>query len=559
MITKPTRRAVAIFVTATLMLAGIGATGCAENNVWFVDEAAHRGLDFVYQSGYRDRPLLPEIVGGGVALADLDGDGDLDIYFTQAGWNPAESEGHRPGNALFINRGEGFFDPAPGGAHTGYGMGVASGDYDNDGDIDLYVTNWGANALLRNDGAARFEDVAAAAGVAGDAWSTAAVFFDADGDGDLDLFVVNYLVWRLGPEKDCYARGAPTYCAPTAYDAPAMDRLYRNDGDGTFTDVTAAAGLGAGFGNGLGALAEDFNSDGLPDLFIANDRMFDQLWINQGGMRFRDEAFAWGCAVDDNGIAKAGMGVAAGDLDDDGDSELLVVNFETESDSLYRNDGSYFVDVTARAGLAAASRRHTRFGVALADFDNDGLLDLYEANGKVDGDPGAEADPFREPNALFRGERAADGGFRFSQVAPPGGTRAAPATSRGLAVGDVDGDGGLDLVVVNRDAPTRLLMNVAPRRGDAARFKVIGRHGAPAIGATVSGRLAERRVTLAVRPASGYLSAQAPTIHFGTGHASTLTDVVVRWPDGTREGFGDFPSGRLATLRRGDGRALAPG
>ena len=543
-----------LLVWGSFAALALGAFGCApDEDVWFVDEAAKRGVDFAYRSGWRDRPLLPEIVGGGVALADVDGDDDLDVYFTQAGWHLGGGAGVGPGNALFLNRGDGFFDPAFGrGADSGYGMGVAAGDYDNDGDIDLYVTNLGANALLRNDGAGRFEDVASAAGVAGDSWSTAAVFFDADVDGDLDLFVANYLAWSVAAEQQCHARGAPTYCAPTAYDAPAADRLYRNEGDGTFVDATAEAGMAAGFGNGLGALAEDFNNDGLPDIFVANDRMFDQLWVNQGGLRFRDEAFAWGCAVDDNGVAKAGMGVAAADLDDDGDSELLVVNLETESDSLYRNEGRHFVDVTAQAGLAAASRRHTRFGVAVADFDNDGRLDLYEANGKVDGNPGVQPDPFAEPNALFRGGLSDAGAFRFVEVPLAGGARTTPATSRALAVGDVDGDGGLDIVVVNRDAPARLLMNALPR-GGAVRLRVVNQQGAPALGAKVSARLGERRIVRRVYAASGYLASHDPVVHIGAGAVPVVSDVVVRWLDGGREAFGDFAAGQVATLRRGAG------
>lgn len=534
-----------------------------ESNAWFVEEAAKRGIEFRYQSGFAGRALLPEIIGGGAALADLDGDGDLDVYLVQSGWNLAAGPAaNAPGNRLYINRGDGYFDAAKDmgqAGDRGYGMGVAAGDYDNDGDIDLYVTNLGPNVLLRNDGTGRFDDQTAVAGVGDPGWSTAAVFADLDRDGDLDLFVVNYLNWSLAIERDCFYRGGPIYCAPTAYDTPAMDRLYRNDGDGTFTDVTSEAGLNRGFGNGLGTLAEDFNDDGLLDLFVANDRLVDQLWINQGGLRFIDEAEAWGCAVDDHGTAKAGMGVAAADVDNDGDVDLLVVNLESETDSFYRNEGGYFIDVTARAGIAISSRRRTRFGVVLADFDNDGRLDLYEANGKVEGDPAAVPDAFAEPNSLFRGRDDGAGWVRFDPVQPPGGVDAPMVyTSRALAVGDVDDDGGLDLLVVNRDGPVHLLMNRVPLRGAWVRFRVLTRAGRHALGARVSARIGSEERHRTVQAAGSYLASHDPRVHFGLGSASSVGAVRVLWPDGALESFGDFEAGRTFALRRGSGRPGTP-
>ena len=427
---------------ASAVLAALVLAGCGGDRPWFVEEAGERGIDFRHESGFDGTPMLPDIVGGGAALVDVDGDGDLDAYLVQSGRLPARGEQPAPGNRLYLNRGDGTFAEATDigdGADAGYGMGVAAGDYDNDGDVDLYVTNTGPNALLRNDGDGRFVNVAPSARVADPGWGSAAAFLDLDADGDLDLFVVNYINWSPALERDCYYRGAPTYCAPTTYAAPAPDKLFRNNGDGTFTDVSVEAGLAAAYGNGLGIVGADFDRDGRLDVFVANDRNVNQLWMNQGGLRFRDLAADWGSAVDEHGVAKAGMGVAAADVDDDGDSDLLVVNFEGETDSFFRNEGAWFSDQTAAVGLGAISGRHTRFGVALSDFDNDGVLDLYEANGKVDGDPSAVPDPFAEPNVLYRGQ--AHGAYRLEAM---GSGVAEPLvhTSRGVAIGDVDDDGG---------------------------------------------------------------------------------------------------------------------
>lgn len=552
------RLSVAAFCTVGAMLLAAACDPVApapssadEARPWFADETEQRGLDFTYQSGFSGRALLPEIVGGGVALLDVDSDDDLDIYLVQGGVVDSSAEGAAAANQLFLNDGSGHFvlSPDAGAAENkSYGMGVATGDYDGDGDVDLYVTNLGANVLLANDGHGRFEDVTDRAGVGDDNWGTAAAFADLDGDHDLDLYVVNYLHWSLVAEKDCASRGSPTYCAPTAYDRPARDRLYRNNGDGSFSEVSAEAGLHKAFGNGLGLVTADFNDDGLQDIFVANDRMVDQLWINQGGLTFRDEATNWGCAADDNGIAKAGMGVAAADVDDDGDEDLLVVNFEGETDSFYRNEGGYFTDVTARAGIATASRSRTRFGVVLADFDNDGVTDLFEANGKVDGNPAAAGDVFAEPNALFRGQKG-DGWPRFERLAAENGPSGAAFTSRGLASGDLDNDGGLDLVVVNRDAPARLLMNRATR-GSYLSVQVRTAEGAPALGAEVSITVGARRLYQVVRTSGSYLSAHSPHAHFGLGSGVFADNVTVLWPDGHKRQIPGPFADRMVVISR---------
>ena len=406
---------------------------------WFEEIAARAGIGFVHHSGHRQRCYLPEIMGGGVALFDMDNDGFLDLYLVQSGdlLNPSAGDGNR----LYHNRGDGTFEDVTeqsGAGIHGYGMGVTAGDFDNDGFTDLFVTGFGGNVLLRNDGHGHFIDVTARAGVAGSGWSTSAAFVDYDGDGSLDLFVAHYMNWRVAAEVECYSlTGVPDYCSPASYDLPAAATLYRNNGDGTFTDVSARSGVTSAVGNGLGVVAGDFNGDGRIDIFVANDRTPNHLWINEGGGRFREAALTMGCALDQDGAAKSGMGVDAVDLDDDGDLDLLVVNLDGESDSFFRNERTFFIDDTASIGLRTASRPFTRFGMALRDFDNDGRLDLFEANGRVGQQSEAySSDPYAEPSLLFRGLAGPGGSTRFEEVKPRGGTLGSlVATSRGAAFG----------------------------------------------------------------------------------------------------------------------------
>jgi len=539
------------FTLSTLLLSGCSPS-VNDGRSWFVEAAIERGIDFQHVSGAVGGYLLPEIMGGGVALVDVDGDDDLDAYFVQSGTvavlaTSAAGDGVAgPPNQLYLNRGDGYFDEAraSGAGDAGYGMGVTTGDYDNDGDVDLYVTNVGANTLLQNKGDGTFEDVTSLAGVGDTGFSTAATFFDADSDGDLDLFVANYVAWSIGLERDChdYGTGVRNYCDPGNYEASAQDRLFRNNGDATFTDVTDQAGITAAFGNGLGVVSADFNSDGRADVFVANDKTMNQLWINEGDMKFVDEALLWGCAVDNHGIAKAGMGVASADIDDDGDADLVVVNIEGETDSVYRNEGGYFVDATARTGLGTTSRRYTRFGVALVDFNNDGWLDLYEANGRVTHQLEAEArDVFAEPNVLYRGSNAG-----FTEIA----IGSLVHTSRGLAYGDVDNDGGVDMLVMNRDAGAYLLMNQAPNRGQWLRISVLDRNGRHAHGAVVRGTVGTARKSRTVQTAGSYLAAHDPRVHFGLGTNRDLTNVSVQWPTGELESFGTLAASESHSLHQ---------
>ena len=527
------------------------------SDAWFSEEAVIRGITFHHQTGFAGRHLLPEIVGSGAALADFDGDGDLDAYLVQSGsLYDLEPGVERPTNRLYINRGDGFFEEAEnanGAGDQGYGMGVAVGDYDNDGDVDLFVTNVGPNVLYRNDGHGNFEDVSIQAGVGDPGWGTAAAFVDLDGDRDLDLFHANYINWSEVTELQCFISGVPTYCPPQNYQSAAVDRLFRNNGDGSFTDISLEVGLNRAFGNGFGVVTGDFDRDGNIDIFVANDMMVNQLWLNRGSFQFDEEAMLRGVAVDEYGVAKAGMGVASGDIDDDGDVDLLVVNLQGQTDSFFRNEGDYFVDATSALGLASSSRRYTRWGVTLTDFDNDGRLDLYEANGRVDPSTAYTNDLRAEPNVLFRG--TANG--KFLEIDPKGGTKQALIhSSRGTAVGDVDNDGGLDLLVVNRDGPAYLLMNRVPKRGNWIRFKVLLREGRDAYGALVTAMVGANKINRRVQPEGSYLDSNDPRVHFGLNNQLRIRDVEVLWPSGETEVFGEFEAGHTVHLREGEGSAL---
>ena len=525
---------------------------------WFEECAKARGIGFVHRSGHRERFLLPEIMCGGAALLDMDGDGDLDAYLIQAGSLAGTED--RAGNRLYRNRGDGTFEDVTQGSGAevrGFGNGVAAGDYDNDGRTDLYVTCVGPNALLHNEGGGRFRDVTAASGTGDPNWGMSAAFLDYDRDGWLDLVVVNYVRWSVAIERDCDApRGGADYCSPKSYDAPTPDVLYHNNGDGTFTDVSEKAGLRTAFGNGLGVVSGDFDGDGREDIFVANDGTPNQLWMQQADGAFRDRALAVGCAMDLAGVAKAGMGVDAADVDDDGDLDLIVENLAGETDSFYRNERGLFLDRAASAGTAAPSVLYTRFGVGLRDLDNDGFLDLFVATGRVTrmAEP-LTADPFAEPNLLYRGAA----GGHFTEVSPKGGTAERLLfTSRGAAVGDVDGDGGVDVLVLNRDAPSHLFRNVVKDRGHWLSLRVLEEHGRDALGATVTLRLGERRLLRCVRSASSYCSASDPRVHLGLGAVTRVEDVVVHWVDGTREAFDVAGVDAVTTLQRGKGHPAGP-
>jgi hypothetical protein len=538
------------------------------------------GFDFRHVNAMTGAYRFVEMMGPGGAMADVDGDGDLDLYLVQGARLDEGRELLEPNpysepltDRLYLNRleeGEGLrFDDVTenlGVAVTEHGMGVAAADYDNDGDVDLYITNFGPNRLLRNRGDGSFEDATEEAGVGELRWSVPAVFFDFDGDGWLDLFVGNYVGLSPGNEKACYAEtGARDYCGPAAYN-PEADRLFHNRGDGTFEDVTGAAGLLTAFGPALGAITGDFDGDGRLDLYVANDGAANQLWINRGDGTFRDEALLAGVAVNADGMAEASMGVVAADFDSDADEDLFLTHLNRETNTLYVNDGQgLFEDRSRVSGLGAASIEVTGFGAGALDYDNDGLLDVLSVNGavKILESQQAAGDPYplRQPNQLFRNTGVRESGTSsFAEIAPEQSGRSFQRSevSRGAAFGDVDNDGDTDVLVVNSNAPARLMLNQQGNRSAWIGLDLRTAGGRHALGAWVGVFAPDRSpIWRRVRTGGSYASANDPRVLVGLGGATTVERVEVHWLAGGVEVWPDLELRRYHTLTRGEGQESA--
>jgi hypothetical protein len=498
----------------------------------FREIASECGVAFRFDNGTRGRHDLPEVMGGGVGLLDIDGDGRLDLFFAQGGPIVPEPGRLDPPCRLYRNRGAGTFEDVTHAANAPgprYAMGVAVGDYNGDGREDLFVTGWRDQRLYRNGGG-WFEDVTAQAGLTSDLWSTSAAFADLDRDGDLDLYVATYLDYDPDRAPFCAAPdGRRDYCGPE--DFPAQpDRLYRNNGDGTFTEVSKAAGILDRSGRGLGVLIADFvGEDGRPDIYVANDGTPCYLFKNLGGMRFESVGELAGVALDGQGSALAGMGVGCNDVDGDGRPDLAVGNFYGRSTVLFAGDGpETWRDGSLRWGLSTATRELTGFGMALEDFDGDGRPDLFQLNGHVL-DRARLGKPFAMRPLLMRNM-----GTRFmDSSAAAGDWFAAPVLGRGLAIGDLDGDGRPDAVAGCLDAPAAVLKNITA----GVRFvtlHLVGHKPSPreAIGArvraTVDGRVLVRHVV----GGGSYLSASSRAIHLGLGQAERVDRIEVTWPSG---------------------------
>jgi len=440
-------------------------------------------------------------------------------------------------------------------------MGCAVGDYDNDDDADLYVTNYGPNVLLRNEGNGRFADATAGAGGGDPRWSTSAAFFDYDRDGDLDLFVANYLDFTVAGNRVC--GGTPsasgsglleipleqrTYCGPHRYNG-APNTLYRNDGDGTFAEVTRPLGIFNLFGKGLGVVPADLDGDGDDDLYVANDGVRNFLFRNDAGRAFAEVGVEAGAAYSGAGLAEAGMGVDAGDYDEDGDPDLFVTNFSRESNRLYRNDtGLRFADESEPAGLAQPSFLPLGFGTRFFDADNDADLDLFVANGHVQ-DRVHLLEPdlsHAQPNQLFENR-----GGVFAEVSAFSGPAFRDSlVSRGAACADYDDDGDLDLLVTNVDGPAQLLRNDLPPGNHWLSLRLIGRAPRDATGARVQLVCGGRAQSRQVRTSGSYLSASDSRLHFGLAGCARVERLSIRWPDGARQELRDIPADQFLVVEQ---------
>jgi hypothetical protein len=550
------------------LLAGCRKPPTAPVSPWFEDATTAVGLDFTHDAGPVDqRYFMPQSMGSGVALFDFDGDGLLDVYLLNNGGPKG-----RP-NQLFKQMANGTFQNVSKGSgldFADYCMGVAIGDVNNDGHPDVLVTEYGGIRLFLNNGNGTFTDVTKQAGLHNPLWATSAAFVDYDRDGWLDLIVVNYVDYD--PTWSCTGpSGARDFCAPQRF-AGTASKLFRNLGpvEGKavrFQDVSFASGIGRVAGPGLGVVCADFNGDGWPDIFIANDGKPNHLWINQKDGTFKEEAMLRGLAVNALGQAEAGMGVGWGDVDGDGLQDVFVTHLGSETNTLWRQGPrGFFRDATADSGMAATARRGTGFGTMLADFDHDGAVDAVVVNGRVfAGSPmaGHELGPFWGAYGERNHVLANDGQGRFRDLSPfnrgPGGFSATVHVGRGLAVGDIRNTGALGMIATGVAGPARLYRNVVPDRGnwlvvrayDPARKR-------DALGAEVTLRTAGRAWVRTVQAAGSYLSSNDPRAHFGLGANERFEPIEVLWPDGkmeaSKEVFAGGAVNRHITLERGKGQ-----
>lgn len=520
-------------------------------DVQFVDVTAESGINFRHINGAEGAYHLPETLGAGGAFFDADNNGYLDIYLVNSGYWDAPPSEKQTRSALYRNNGDGSFTDITltAGVDNGgnYGQGAACADYNSDGYVDLYVTNVGMNVLYRNNGDGTFTDVTRRAGVGDSGWSSSATFLDYNRDGYLDLFVVNYLVYsRDVMYRPCGEGNTQTYCHPSLFEG-APDRLYRNNGDGTFTDVSQEAGIGGiggmFHGKGLGVVSADFNNDGAPDLYVANDDTRNDFFYNNGDGTFSEISLLAGCAYSFDGIAQAGMGVAADDYNSDGWIDIFVTNLSYETNALYRNNGDgTFTDVIYEAHLGKESFVYVGFGTGFFDADNDGWRDIFIANGHIIDNIEDTHDvlTYRQPDQLFHN----NGDNTFQEISENAGDYfQCAAVSRGALFGDYDNDGDIDLLVTQSNGPVTLLRNDNTTENNWIRIKTVGvvsnRDG---IGTRVILTAGRRPQIQEVNPGASYLSSHDARLHFGLGSYTTVDSVEVRWQSGVVQVFENLPA-----------------
>lgn len=533
----------------------------AFSDVRYTDVTAASGIAFTHANSATSNKYLIETMGGGVALLDYDNDGRLDVFFTNgaalqdpmpAGAQPDKSD-PRFWNRLYRQREDGTFEDVSGKAGiTGmpqnqYGMGVAAADYDNDGFTDLYVTNYGTNTLYRNQGDGTFRDVTAAAGVPGGGWSASAGFFDFDNDGRLDLFVTRYVEWSFEKNGYCGEKkpGYRAYCHPDNYE-PIANILYRNNGDGTFTDVSAKAGIAGSKGKGLGVAFADYDGDGSTDIYVANDSFQSFLFENTGGGAFAEIGLLAGVGFTEDGKTFAGMGVDFADYDNDGHPDLIVTDLSNERYRLFRHnaDGS-FRDLTNMSGVGGATLPFSGWSTRFLDYDNDGWKDIFAAQGHVM-DTIEKISPnlsYLQPPLLLRNEQG-----RFVRVTP-GAIFERDWAGRGAAFGDLDNDGDTDIVVSNVGQPAFVLRNDGGNANGWLRLDAVGRtSNRDGIGARVKVVPASGPPQhFTINTAAGYLSASDKRLLVGLGSAGAAKLVEIRWPSGLVQTLHDVAAGQVVT------------
>jgi len=525
--------------------------------------ASASGIHWVHTAGKSPQKHLPETSGAGCAFLDYDGDGWMDIYLVNSGPCDFYTPSKPLRNALYRNNRDGTFTDVTekaGVAGGGYGMGVAVGDYDNDGFPDLYVTQYGRSILYHNNGDGTFTDVTEKAGVAAPGWSTSAVWFDYDNDGRLDLFVGQFVKAEHGLICTVDADGQHHYCIPRIFQ-PTPSWLFHNNGDGTFTDVSRASDIAEHLGKAWGAVAADVNHDGKMDLFVSNDTVADFLFVNQGGGKFAEQGFEAGVAYSADGKPRSGMGVDAADFNQDGRIDLFVANIDEEIFSLYKNNGDgTFEDVAIPAGIGMDTRWMSGWGLKFFDYDNDGDLDLILANGFPDDAVGQESHSitYEQPLLLFHNQ-----GGHFQNVSRNAGAAFSHSyAARGLAVGDYNNDGGLDVLINVNDAAPLLLSNQIGEKNHWLGVRLVGRScNADAIGAQVTYQAGDLRRMRTQVGGGSFLSSHDPRLVLGIGQHEHVDWVEVRWPQpsGRVERFGNLPVDRYITLTEGAGQPVEPG
>jgi len=525
--------------------------------IQFTDITKSAGITFKHVAS-PDKRYIVESMSGGVALIDYDNDGDLDIYLVNALTVDLVKSKTKTKSELYRNDGDGKFTDVSvkaGVSDIGWGMGVAVGDYNNDGFEDLYVTCLGPNHLLKNNGNGTFTDVTEKAGVADPRWSTGASFFDYDRDGDLDLFVANYVDFDLnnlpefGQGKSCQYKSIPVQCGPRGLKG-AGDSLYRNNGDGTFTDVSKQAGVADENGfYGLGVITSDFDDDGLIDIFVANDSTPNFHYRNLGNGTFKEIGFLAGTAVNENGSEQGSMGVTVGDYDHDGKLDLFVTNFDDEYNVLYHNNGNNsFTDLSYAAKVAAVSLPYVGWGTKFFDYDNDGWCDIFVANGHVY----PQLPSYRQRRLLHKNNR--DG--TFTEVSAQFGAMLTESrASRGVAFGDIDNDGDVDLLVTDLDGPPQLLRNDGGNTNNSILIKTVGvksnRSGIGARVKVVSGDLIQ---VDEVRSGDSYISQSDLRLHFGLEKRTKVDLIEVRWPSGLVDKITGVGVNKIVTIKEGQGK-----